>query len=149
MIYSTMCYLIDNDNVLMLLRNKKLNDINKNKWLGVGGKIYPNETPLECIKREFKEETNLNLHDLEYVGKVSFDDNDYHETIYLYRAYSYDGEIMESNEGELHFVPINKVLELELWEGDKYFLEYVFNNSEFDEITLSYNDGKLKKIKIV
>lgn len=73
---TTLCYLEKDNKYLMLHRTKKENDINKNKWLGVGGKLEKNETPEQCLFREVKEETDLTLIDYIHRGIVIFNFND-------------------------------------------------------------------------
>lgn len=102
---TTLCYLEKDEKYLMLLRNKKKNDINKLKWIGVGGHFEESETSDECLEREFFEETGLTLTEYRLRGIVTFI-SDVSETIhmYLYTATAATGTIKECDEGELHWV---------------------------------------------
>lgn len=140
---STLCYIENNGQYLMLLRNKKENDMNEGKWIGLGGKIEEGETPDICVLREVKEESGLTLNAVKLRGLVHFiDDTGYAEDMYLYTSNSYTGEITECNEGELHWVDMDKIHELNLWEGDKYFLEKLVNGESGFEMTLEYDHDK-------
>ena len=103
----------------MLHRNKKENDINKDKWIGVGGHIEDYETSDQCIVREVKEETNLDLIDYKLLGEVTFDIDGFLEIMYVYKSMNFKGEICECNEGTLEWVDKDKLELLNLWEGDK------------------------------
>lgn len=122
---TTLCYIRKNDCFLMLYRNKKENDLNAGKWIGVGGKCEPGETPEQCLLREVYEETGLTLTKFQSCGKITFILDAWEDEItYLYTADEYTGEInWDCNEGILKWVPIKEVLSLNLWEGDRLFLE--------------------------
>ena len=139
---TVLIYLEENKSYLMLFRNKKKHDINKNKWVGIGGHIEDGETPNQAIIREVKEETNLDLISLDYRGLLHFINNDYEEDIYLYTSNAFKGTLEECNEGELRFIPFSDLMSLNMWEGDKIFLPLLINNEPFFELTLIYNDDK-------
>ena len=129
MIESTLVYLIQNDYWLMLLRNKKTNDINQNKWIGVGGKKERNETIEECAIRETFEETGLKIQSLQYHGLVRFDyEKAESEKIYVYTSNDFTGVIHECNEGTLSWIKREDILNLNLWQGDKLFLNHLFHH---------------------
>ena len=136
-------YIKKNDNYLMLLRNKRQNDINKNKYLGIGGHIEKNESIIEAIKREVKEETNLDIIKYDYRGKIFFSNQGYEETIYLFLITDFKGELMESDEGELMWVKEDKLFDLNMWEGDIYFLKPLINSNDFIKLKLVYEGEKL------
>lgn len=140
---TTVCYIEKNNNVLMLYRNKKEIDINKGKWIGVGGHVEDYETPDECVVREVKEETGLTLLEYILVGKIIFYIDDIVEECYLYRGFDFNGDQIECNEGELKWIPKEEILNLNLWEGDYLFLTRMFNNDNYFEMELHYVDDKL------
>lgn len=139
MILSTICYIENNGKYLMLHRTKKKNDINKEKWLGIGGKFEDKESPEECITREVKEETGLTLNSLKLRGILTFV-NTICETeyIYVFTSDDYSGELIECNEGELQWIDKDKVTSLNLWEGDKIFIEKIKENTPFFTIKYEY-----------
>lgn len=147
LIESTQIYIEKDNCFLMLYRNKKKNDMNGGKWIGVGGKIEANETPLEGIIREVKEETGLNLKSAKLRAKLYFFNDDYGEVIYQFTSNDFDGELIECNEGTLEWVSKEKVLSLPTWEGDKYFLEPILNNSAYFEMSLIYKNDKFVEVK--
>lgn len=131
MIESTLVYLIKEDDYLMLLRNKKANDINQNKWIGVGGKKESNESFEECAIRETYEETGLSIQSIEQRGMIDFHYEDKEsEKIYVYTTRNFTGVIHECNEGQLSWINKNRVLDLNLWEGDRIFLNYILNDKK-------------------
>ena len=136
-------YLEKDGKYLMLYRNKKKNDMNEGKWLGVGGHIEFGETPFQAVVREVKEETGLDLKSAEYRCVINFVNDDYDEIIYQYTSSDFSGEVIECNEGELKWIPKEEVLSLPMWEGDKYFLAPLINNEPFFEITIVYKNNKL------
>ena len=138
---STLCYVTRGDEVLMLHRVKKKNDINKDKWIGIGGKFEPDETPDECMLREAKEETGLTLTNLTCRGVVTFlsddrpDDNQY---MYLFTADGFEGDLTECPEGDLQWVSRDFVNNLPHWEGDEIFLKLLWENAPFFLLKLRY-----------
>ncbi len=141
---TTLCYLEHDGKYLMLHRTKKKNDDNKNKWIGVGGKIEEGETPEECLVREVFEETGLSLKSFVFRGIVHFRSGYFaNEEMYLYTSDDFLGEIKECDEGELAWVLKEDVLSLNLWEGDKIFLEKLMTDSSFFELSLFYEKDNL------
>lgn len=144
MIETTLIYLKMNNKILMLHRTKKMNDINHDKWLGIGGKIEINETPDECIVREVEEETGFKLLSYKRRGYIMFYNTKcVTEKIYLYESEEFFGDIIDCDEGELSWVDINKILDLNLWEGDRIFLEELINTNNDIAIEFHYDGDKL------
>lgn len=128
----------------MLHRTKKENDLNHDKWIGVGGKFEPDETPQECLLREVKEETGLTLISYKLSGIITFISNEWEtEYMFLYTADEYSGELIECNEGELVWVDKKEIFNLKLWEGDKIFLKLMEENRGFFSLKLRYAGDKL------
>lgn len=125
---------------LMLHRVKKKNDINHDKWIGVGGGFEHGESPEECALRETREETGLTLTDCRFRGIVTFDCEG-QETLYmhLFTASGWTGELTDCDEGELEWVPKEKVYDLPIWEGDKIFFRLLEEERPFFSLKLSYN----------
>ena len=153
---TTLCY-IQNDNgqTLLLHRVKKENDLNKDKWIGVGGKFEDKESPEDCLLREVKEETGLTLTSYKYRGVVTFV-SDIWETEYmhLFTADKFTGTIITCSEGTLEWVDNDILYSLPTWEGDRIFLELIKNNAPFFSLKLEYEGEALvsavldgKKIK--
>ncbi len=143
---TVLCYLHRGDKYLFLYRNKKKNDINGGKWIGIGGHIEPNETKELALKREVEEETGLLIHSFKYRGDLIFINDDYEEIMYLYTSDDFSGELIECDEGELHWIEKNKILELNLWEGDRTFLPKLLNTDEFIKMTLRYSKDQLIEV---
>ena len=144
---STLCYIENNDQYLMLHRVIKKNDVNKDKWIGVGGHFEDGESPEECVLREVKEETGYTLTSYQYRGLVTFVFADV-ETEYmsLFTADGFEGEPIPCNEGVLEWVDIEKVWKLNLWEGDKIFFRLLDENVPFFSLKLVYRlDGSLEQ----
>lgn len=127
---------------LMLHRVKKKNDINHDKWIGVGGGFEHGESPEECALRETREETGLTLTDCRFRGIVTFDCEG-QETLYmhLFTASGWTGELTDCDEGELEWVPKEKVYDLPIWEGDKIFFRLLEQERPFFSLKLSYDRG--------
>ena len=143
---STLCYIRNDKNEYLLLhRNKKENDLNEGKWIGVGGKFEEGETADECVVREVYEETGLTLTDYHLHGIVKFiSDTWENEDMYLYSATGYTGTLNTAcDEGELCWVPADKVLSLPTWEGDKYFLEPLLAGEPKINMLVEYRGDKL------
>ena len=111
---TVLCYIENNEQYLMLFRNKKLNDINEGKWIGIGGHLEEKETKEEALLREVKEETNLTLKSFVYRGEILFATDDIKETMYLHTSNEYEGEIRECDEGELKWIPFTQIMSLNL-----------------------------------
>ena len=143
---TTLCYIEKEGKYLMLHRTKKENDANEGKWIGVGGKFEPDETPEECLLREVKEETGLTLTDYRLRGFITFVSDIWEtEYMFLYTATGYEGELTEFDEGELVWVDKKDVLNLRLWEGDRIFLQRLTEETEVFSLKLVYEGEKLVK----
>lgn len=135
----TLCYIERGDEYLMLHRVKKKNDVNQDKWIGVGGKFEDKESPEDCILRETMEETGLRLTDYRYRGLVTFVNTIYEtEYMHLFTATGWEGEIGECSEGNLEWVRKSEVPNLPIWEGDKIFLKLLADEEPFFSLKLSY-----------
>lgn len=142
---TTLCYIQKNDSYLMLHRVTKKNDINKDKWIGVGGHFEKGESPEDCLLREVKEETGLTLDSFDFRGIVTFVYNDEPaEYIHLFTSKNFSGTLIDCDEGKLEWVSFEKINSLELWEGDKIFLTLLQKNSPFFSLKLVYNQGILQ-----
>lgn len=141
---TTLCYIEHDDQYLMLHRVKKENDENHDKWIGVGGKFEEGESPEDCLLREVKEETGLTLREYCLRGIITFVSNEWGtEYMYLYTATKYEGTLIECDEGELVWVPKDKLSELTLWEGDRIFLRLLDEEKRFFSLKLRYEGEKL------
>ena len=119
---TTLCYIERDGQYLMMHRVKKQHDINKDKWVGIGGHFEPDESPEECLLRECREETGLVLTDYRLRGVITFiSDRWQTEYMFLYTATGYRGKIGDCNEGTLEWIAKDKVYGLPVWEGDKIF----------------------------
>lgn len=137
---STLCYIEQDGKYLMLHRTVKKNDVNKDKWIGVGGHFEYGESPEECLLREVKEETGYTLTSWKYRGIVTFVyGEDTVEYMSLYTADGFTGEPIECDEGELEWVDKKDIPALELWEGDKIFFRLLDMGREFFSLKLVYN----------
>ncbi|WP_073508289.1 NUDIX hydrolase [Streptobacillus notomytis] len=144
----TVCYLIRDDKFLMLYRNKKEVDINKGKWVGVGGKIEFGESPHESVKREVKEETGYTLNECILRGMLIFIYNGITEYIYVFTSEDFSGEMIECDEGELEYIHKYEILDLNIWEGDEYFLkELIDDKKDFFVYRMEYENDKLIDVK--
>ena len=144
---TTMIYLKKDDSYLLLFRNKKKNDINEGKWIGVGGHREPDETIDECAIREVKEETGLDVHSLSCCGEVLFVDENIKMMMYLYEITDFSGTLIECNEGDLKWIPIKDIYNYPMWEGDKLFLPKVINHEPYFKMVLTYSCDKLISAK--
>lgn len=145
---TTLSYIRKDGQYLMLYRNKKENDINEGKWIGVGGKFEKGESADACMKREVFEETGLTVTDFHYYGVIRFYEEG-GETIlmYLYTVDDFEGEAKtECDEGILKWVPEEELLSLPTWEGDKEFLVPMLAGKESINMSLYYKGDKLVKV---
>ena len=141
---TTLCYIEKDDAYLMLHRVKKVNDENHDKWIGVGGKFEAGESPEDCLLREVKEETGLRLTDYRYRGLVTFVSDKWGtEYMSLFTADGFEGEPIECDEGELVWVDIDEIENLNIWEGDKIFFRLLVKSDKFFSLKLTYRGDAL------
>ena len=142
---TTLCYIENNDCYLMLHRTKKKKDVNKDKWIGVGGHAEGNETSQECLLREVKEETGLLLTSYKFRGLITFISDEYEaEMMCLFTADGYTGELITCDEGELEWVKKSDVPQLPTWEGDAQFLKLLLEDEKrFFAMKLRYEGERL------
>ena len=147
---TTLCYIERDGAYLMLHRTKKANDENHDKWIGIGGKFEAFESPYDCVLREAKEETGLTLTSLRYRGIVTFvsDQMPVAEYMHLFTADAFTGEIRECDEGDLEWIPIEDLLKLPMWEGDKIFLRLLQTNEPFFSLKLVYEGETLREARL-
>ena len=144
MILSTLCYIEKDGCWLMLHRTKKKNDINHDKWLGIGGKFEEGESPEECLLREVREETGLTLTDYRFRGLVTFvSDEAPTEYMHLFTATGFTGTLRECDEGTLEWIPIGEAGLLPLWQGDRLFLSLLQQEGPFFSLKLEYRGDRL------
>ncbi|MBQ8139089.1 MAG: 8-oxo-dGTP diphosphatase [Lachnospiraceae bacterium] len=139
-INSTLVHLIKDGKYLMLHRIKKEGDYNKDKWIGVGGKFEPRESPEECARRETLEETGLTIGKMDYRGIVTFVYQDITEYMQLFTSEDFSGEMKDCDEGNLEWVDISEVCNLPIWEGDKIFFKLMEDDAPFFSVKLVYDD---------
>lgn len=144
---TTLCYIEKDDAYLMLHRVKKEQDINRDKWIGIGGHFEEKESPEDCLLREVKEETGLTLLSYQFRGIITFV-TDCYETEYmcLYTADKFEGGLLECSEGNLEWVTKNRLKELNLWEGDYVFLDLLEKRKEFFSLKLTYEKERLAEV---
>ena len=142
---TTLCYIEKDGCYLMLHRTKKEKDINKGKWIGVGGHAYDGETPEECLLREVKEETGLTLTSYKFRGLITFiSDECEPELMCLFTADGFKGEQCVGAEGDLAWIDKSQVAGLPTWEGDAVFLKLLLEGEKrFFTLKLRYEGDKL------
>lgn len=141
---TTLCYLEKDGKYLMLHRTKKENDLNRDKWIGIGGKFEENESPEDCLLREVREETGLTLTRYRYCGIVTFVSDRWEgEYMHLFSADGFTGSLRECDEGELEWVDKAFVHSLPQWEGDKLFLRELEGGGAFFSMKLVYEGERL------
>lgn len=149
MVNTTLCYITRGDEVLMLHRVKKQKDINKDKWIGVGGKFEGMESPDECLLREVYEETGLTLTRWACRGVVTFvtdtAEGPFGEYMYLFTADGFEGTLKSCDEGDLQWVSRAFLDRLPKWEGDRIFLKLLWDDAPFFLLTLRYEQDRLIK----
>lgn len=150
MTITTLCYIENNEQYLMLHRTKKQNDINQGKWIGVGGHVENEESPEECLVREVKEETGLTLTSYRLRGLVSFINSECEsELMCVFTADEYTGNLITCEEGDLQWIAKTQVPDLPTWEGDRVFLELLLSDEQrFFSIKLQYEGDRLVEKKI-
>ena len=145
---TTLCYIEKNGSYLMMLRNKKKNDLNEGKYVGIGGHFLENEDPYDCMVREAKEETGPDISP-KYRGSVTFISSEYEsEQMHLFTATEFSGELIDCDEGELVFVPKEKLKSLPTWEGDRIFFDLLDTREDFFALKLVYEGDVLVSYSI-
>ncbi|HEX2869439.1 MAG TPA: 8-oxo-dGTP diphosphatase [Ignavibacteriales bacterium] len=147
---ATLCYLKRNGSTLMLHRIKKQNDMHEGKWNGLGGKLETGETPEECVIREVLEESGFKIVSPRLHGFITFPlfdgvDDWY---VFVYSADKFEGEMIDSDEGVLKWIPNDELFDLNLWEGDKTFIGWMLEG-KFFSAKFEYKDGRLKDYSVV
>jgi 8-oxo-dGTP diphosphatase len=141
---ATLCYLKHDGRTLMLHRIKKKNDIHQDKWNGLGGKFQTGETPEECVIREIEEESGYRIKNPQLKGILTFPkfnkDEDWY--VFVFVATEFEGQQIVSSEGHLEWIDDSRLLDLSLWEGDKYFIG-LLNKDVFFSGKFIYRNGKL------
>lgn len=137
---STLCYLERDESYLMLYRNKKKNDVNEGKWIGLGGHFEENESPEDCVLREVWEESGYRLTDYRFRGIVTFiSGTGVTEYMSLFTATGFIGEEKQCTEGDMHWIKKRDIEKLSLWEGDKIFLRLLMEEQPFFSLKLVYD----------
>ena len=150
MLNTTLCYIEKDGAYLMIHRVKKENDMNRDKWLGIGGKLEGGESPFDCARREIREETGICVGALSYRGIITFVSDEYGtEYMHLFTASDYSGEIdYDCDEGVLEWVKKEDVKNLPIWEGDKIFFDLLDTETRFFSLKLCYRGDKLVSHKL-
>jgi 8-oxo-dGTP diphosphatase len=149
MILATLCYVKRDGKTLMIHRNKKLNDIHKDKWDGLGGKFEAGETPEECVQREIFEESGFTIHNPRLHGLLlftNFKGNDWY--VFVYTATDFTGELIETREGTLQWIPDEKITSLNLWESDHIFLPWI-EEGKFFSAKFEYDGDEMRGYHVV
>lgn len=148
MILATLCYVKRDGCTLMLHRIKKPNDIHEGKWNGLGGKFEAGETPEECVRREVQEEAGLIVQDPHLHGLLMFPNfkgNDWY--VFVFTATEFNGELIESPEGNLEWIPDEKLLDLNLWESDHIFLPWL-TSADFFSAKFEYEGDVMQRYEV-
>ena len=142
---TTLCYLERDGRYLMLHRTVKENDLNKDKWIGIGGKFEEGERPEDCLRREVFEETGLTLDSWRYCGIVTFVSDGWGtEYMHLFHAEAFHGTLRDCDEGELEWLDKKALLSMpDLWEGDRIFLRLMDDRVPFFSLKLRYEGDRL------
>ena len=141
---TTLCYILRDGACLMLHRTKKENDLNHDKWIGIGGKFEDKESPEDCLLREVREETGLTLTRYRYRGLVTFvSDRWPTEYMHLLTADRFEGELHTCDEGDLEWLPWERLTQIPHWEGDAIFLDLLERDVPFFSLKLVYQGEQL------
>lgn len=149
MILATLCYIHHEESTLMIHRIKRADDIHAGKWNGLGGKFEPGESPEECVKREVREESGLEIPNPRLHGLVmfaGFKGNDWY--VFVYTADTFSGDLKESEEGYLKWIPNAELESLALWPSDHIFLPWL-GEGKFFSAKFLYEENKFLSHKVV
>ena len=149
MINTSLCYIERGEQYLMLHRVKKQNDQNHDKWIGIGGKFEPGESPEDCVLREVREETGLTLTHWRYCGIVTFVLADWTEYMHLFCADGFEGTLRECDEGVLEWIDKSALRALPMWEGDKLFLDLMQAHRPFFSLKLVYDEADVLRAAVL
>ena len=146
---ATLCYVMNENKTLMLHRVKKENDYHKGKWNGLGGKFEVGESPEECAKREILEESGLVVENPLLKGIITFPmfDNVKDWYVFVFTSDKFTGELIHSNEGNLEWIDNDKLTDLNLWDGDKIFIPWIFQD-RFFSAKFNYEKGLFKDYSV-
>jgi 8-oxo-dGTP diphosphatase len=148
MLLATLCYLKRDGHTLMVYRNKKANDIHKGKWNGLGGKFEAGESPEECVHREILEESGLSIRNPKLCGLLMFPNfkgEDWY--VFVFTANDFTGELIESPEGRLEWIPDDQLLDLNLWESDHTFMPWI-GAGKFFSAKFIYDGEKMQSYEV-
>lgn len=141
---ATICYIDNGQELLLLHRNKKPNDVHEGKWISVGGKLEQGETPDECAIREIFEETGLTVKKMDFKGMVTFPEFtpnlDWYT--YVFKVTEFEGELIDCDEGTLEWVPYDQVLTKPTWEGDYELFKWIIEDRPFFSAKFTYNQDQ-------
>jgi 8-oxo-dGTP diphosphatase len=147
---ATLCYVRKDGKTLMVHRIKKANDMHQGKWNGLGGKLEPGESPEECCIRELYEETGLRVQNPQFKGMITFPafakEEDWYTFLFVITEFT--GELIDSPEGTLKWVDDKRLLELNLWEGDRVFLPWL-DKPGFFSAKFVYKDYQFVNYEVV
>jgi 8-oxo-dGTP diphosphatase len=149
MILATLCYIKRDGCTLMVYRDKKVNDIHEGKWNGLGGKFEAGETPEECVVREVLEESGLSIQHPKLCGLLmfpKFKGNDWY--VFVFTANEFSGELIDSPEGRLEWIPDEKILDLNLWESDHIFMTWI-KEGKFFSAKFEYEGNQMRRYNAV
>lgn len=146
---TVLAYIEKDYSFLMLYRNKKKNDINANKWIGVGGHVEIGESIEGALYREIKEETGLDVISYEKRGLIHFNCGELSEVMHLFLVKEVKGELIECDEGTLKYIKKEELFTLPMWEGDKLFLKPLLEDKPYFELELNYLDDSLVSYKFI
>jgi 8-oxo-dGTP diphosphatase len=145
MLNTSLCYIDNGTQYLMLHRVKKDHDVNHGKWIGIGGKMKE-ESPEECMIREVREESGLEVVSWQYRGVLTFLAPPWDsEIIHLFTATETLGVLRECSEGDLQWVDKEKLHCLNLWQGDRIFLRFLLAGEPFFSLKLVYDGDALRQ----
>jgi len=148
MILATLCYIKQDDHTLMVYRNKKPNDMHEGKWNGLGGKFEPGESPEECVKREVLEESGLQIRNPHMHGLLMFPEfkgDDWY--VFVFTASEFSGELIDSPEGKLEWIPDEKLTSLNLWESDHIFFPWL-DDEKFFSAKFIYEGDQMQTYEV-